>query len=254
MPPYAISQQEVFDDTMGLHNSYSDDPMEDVPLGSKISGEEDDEVHNDSNNNTILIDESMETDSLDEKNSSFLEKLLDFNPCAQISLVSLPNPSSALFKQRLCAECGKNCTKMQGYSKEVLERTTIADEDTGEESTVQDKIYFHEWCAKIRGYRSTHKDSYEAVLRNLLDYFRALEFEKQVKREAEEKRRRHQYQLVEKAARNAPLEVNLVEKKKKSGFWKRAGNQVKTTFSIESCMGLMGTTKAVDDTMEASSF
>lgn len=252
MPPYAASRQEVLDHdddddgTMGLHksNSYGDDPMVDVPRGSKM-------VHN-----TILQnDESTEADiPCGEKRSSFsfLERWLDFNPCARVSLPSLPNPSSALFKERPCAECGKNCTKMRGYSKKVLERrrsTVVA----GEESPAaeQDKIYFHEWCAKIRGYRSTHKDSYGAVLRNLLDYFRALEFEKKTKREAEEKRRNQEQLATEKAARNAPLEVNLVEKpKKKPGFWKRAGNRIRTAFSIESCTG---TTEAVDDTMETCS-
>ena len=45
---------------------------------------------------------------------------------------TMSNPTSAVFKNRVCYECGRKCTLMQGYNKEVIEKTIlvpVADDD-----------------------------------------------------------------------------------------------------------------------------
>lgn len=52
------------------------------------------------------------------KRASVFSRMLDFNLC---TAVKLPNPSSALFKERVCTECGCNVYKYHGgYEKEIV--------------------------------------------------------------------------------------------------------------------------------------
>lgn len=273
MPPYA-SQQEVFDHHDVL-NSHCNDPLVDVPLGSKP-----DEGTNSNNNSMDVTATSAATPSKDfegeaseQSSPSVLKRLLDFNPCMGMmgrrsdsstnahanandnTSFWFPNPSSAIFKNRPCSECGGKCTKLQGYTKEIVDRN-IVDDETGDESVVTTKIYFHKWCAQLKDYRHEHQKGFRAVVHEMMDYFRALELEAQVKREAEQQLRRKQQQQeaqtqkeeANRAARVtlAPLEVPRVGKT--SGFWKRvknSGKRITKSFSVTACKGNKSTTMAV---------
>lgn len=170
---------------------------------------------------------------------------------------------------------------MQGYTKEIVE-TCIVDEETGEESVSKTKIYFHKWCAQIRDYRQEHKKDFQAVMCNLMDYFRARELEAQIKRESELrsiwKQKQQQQQQREEEARNkenesdraAPeelvkkadggarasllLEVNWA--KKTRGFLKRvkkSGIRIRKSFSVNACKGNKNKS-IVDEAVDESAF
>lgn len=286
MPPHASQQQDstlVFDDhntgLNAMNNPDNSDPFVDVPLGSSkynINTNGDDAASatpsttNSAESSSAEggADESLEAEEQEGNTNSVLERLLDFNPCSGMASMTttsfslLPNPSSAVFKFRPCSECGRKCTKMQGYTKEIVETktNTVFDEETStgeEEPLVETKIYFHKWCSQIKEYRQDHKEQFQPVMRNLLDHFRALELEAQMKREGEiRKARRKEESLKKKAraeaakaefaannnkARDAPLEVNLVEKK--PSLMKR----VKKSFSMKGCKGNKAATNAVDE-------
>lgn len=256
MPPYASQQQDsalVFDDHTGL-NTYSDPSFVDVPLGSKPAGTNntDDDATTTTPSATSAESQTESTDS--EESSSIFERLMDFNPC-----MNMGNPSSAIFKDRPCSECGRKCNKMQGYTKESVE-TIVVDEETGEETIVETKIYFHKWCSQIKEFRQDHKENFQTVMRNLLDHFRALELEAQIKRDAEIRKARQealkkqaeeaaQHHLQEEKqkaeseqkARDVPSEVSLVEKK--PSLMKR----VKKSFSMTGCKGNKATMNAVEE-------
>lgn len=248
MPPYAA--QESHQDALVLRDDLShEDPFMDISLGPKPL-EVDHKNHASLEDDASATPSATESESADsqDSSSSFLERLMDWNPCAGTAggstddSFSLPNPSSAIFKTRVCSECGGKCTKLKGYNKEIVENTVV-DEETGEESIVKTKIYFHKWCAKVNDYRKDHKKDYDAVMCNLLDHFRAIELEAQMKLEAElklaqemeeEKVRREE----ESAAKDA--EASQLEVSKSKTFLKRvkkSGKRVKKTFSMGSCMG-----------------
>merc|ERR1719491_776038 len=140
------------------------------------------------------------------------------------------NPSpSAVFKARSCAECGGKCTKLQGYKKEEVLKTIAfeVDPDTGEEKEMKEstKMYYHKWCHQVKEYRDEHQhrddgDDYESVMRNLLDYFRALELEAQLKKEAELRRKEQAEEalrltLAQELAQAAKDDAAKAEKEKK---------------------------------------
>merc|ERR1712238_626254 len=181
-------------------------------------------------------------------NPSMFDKLFDCTPCMNMGTPSFPaamNPSpSAVFKSRSCAECGGKCTKLQGYKKEEVFKTilVVVDPDTGVEKEMQEatKMYYHKWCHQVKEYRDAHKhrddgDDYASVMRNPLDYFRALELEAQLKREAE-LRRQVQAEAAVRLTLAAELEQAAkmdAEKQKNKPFNKKLLKNVKKSFSIK---------------------
>merc|ERR1712238_330445 len=155
------------------------------------------------------------------------------------------NPSpSAVFKSRSCAECGGKCTKLQGNKKEEVLKTilvVVMDPDTGAEKEMKEatKMYYHKWCHQVKEYRDAHQhrddgDDYASVMRNLLDYFRALELEAQLQREAELRR---QVQAEEALRLTLAAELKQAAKmdaeKQKKPFNKKLLKNVKKSFSIK---------------------
>jgi len=231
----------------------------DISLGPKLNQElkqkNDDAVGDDTSvdddaSSTASESVASESSNSQDSSSSMLERLMDWNPC----VAGMPNPSSALFKTRVCSECGGKCTKLQGYKKEIVENILV-DEKTGEETIVKTKTYFHKWCGTVSDYRQDHKKSYAAVMCNLLDHFRALEFEAQIEREAQlrlikeqEEKAREEEELAAKA-QEAPLETP-----KRKSFLKRvkkSGKRMKKSFSLSSCMGKNSTSAVSVDAVDA---
>lgn len=100
--------------------------------------------------------------STDSQDSVF-DKLLDSNLCKAPT-----NP----FKTRKCSECGRDCSKFQGYRKEK-----VFDDD----GKLKKKTYYHKCCYQIKQYRDQHKLRYDAVMDNLVEQVRNLEREKQLR-------------------------------------------------------------------------
>jgi len=73
--------------------------------------------------------DATDDDNDNKKKPSALGRMLDFNPCA----AKIPNPGSALFKERRCHECGSKVYKYRdgGYEKEVVvkQRPIVVDDD-----------------------------------------------------------------------------------------------------------------------------
>jgi len=185
----------------------------------------------------------------EENTASVFDNFLDCSLCFNSGTSSFPaamNPSpSAVFKARSCAECGGKCTKLQGYKKEEVVKTIAleVDPDTGEEKEIKvsTKMYYHKWCHQVKEYRDEHQhrddgDDYESVMRNLLDYFRALELEAQLKKEAELRRKEQAEealrmtlaQELEQAAKDDAAKAEK-QKKKPSKLLKN----VKKSFSMK---------------------
>eukprot|EP00531_Pseudo-nitzschia_arenysensis_P004711 CAMPEP_0116133032 /NCGR_PEP_ID=MMETSP0329-20121206/9883_1 /TAXON_ID=697910 /ORGANISM="Pseudo-nitzschia arenysensis, Strain B593" /LENGTH=265 /DNA_ID=CAMNT_0003627623 /DNA_START=48 /DNA_END=845 /DNA_ORIENTATION=- len=143
MPPYAGNFET---------HSEHDWSLVDVPLDFK--------------SNQVEGVESSALESIEEKKKSLLAKMLC--PCT----VKIANPSSALFKIRTCAECGEQVHKYSGGGYEKEEYNEIVRNESGEESLVETKIYFHKCCLQAREDRINHKNSgFATVLGDLLGYF-----------------------------------------------------------------------------------
>jgi len=267
MPPYS-SSSNILDEHTYI------DPFVDAPLGSTVKQQQQQQqpVHPEGAAVTTsqgTKEEVIEGDDSERRSPSVFDKLLDFNPCMNMGKPSftMPNPASAVFKSRVCSECGNKCTKLQGYKKEKTEMTVlvVVDEETGEENEVKEttKIYYHKWCSQIKEYREEHKQNgaYETVMRNLLDYFRALELEAQMKREAEIRRKAQEEEAlritiaaeVEKAAKaDAAAELELKARSaplnKMSSVGKKASSRLmksmKKSFSIKKSKKDRSTTSA----------
>ncbi|OEU08063.1 hypothetical protein FRACYDRAFT_271843 [Fragilariopsis cylindrus CCMP1102] len=115
MPPYSSSSFHVFDDHIPGSNPYNDHFV-DIPLGGS-SATTTNATTTTSTTTTKQQKQGQETivEENETRSSSILEKLLDFNPCMNymgnkpISF-TMSNPTSAVFKNRVCYECGRNCT------------------------------------------------------------------------------------------------------------------------------------------------
>jgi len=185
----------------------------------------------------------------EENTASVFDNFLDCSLCFNSGTSSFPaamNPSpSAVFKARSCAECGGKCTKLQGYKKEEVLKTISleVDPDTGEEKELKEstKMYYHKWCHQVKEYRDEHQhrddgDDYESVMRNLLDYFRALELEAQLKKEAELRRKEQadealRLTLAQELAQAAKDDAAKAEKQKKKPS--KLLKNVKKSFSMK---------------------
>jgi len=185
----------------------------------------------------------------EENTASVFDNFLDCSLCFNSGTSSFPaamNPSpSAVFKARSCAECGGKCTKLQGYKKEEVLKTISleVDPDTGEEKELKEstKMYYHKWCHQVKEYRDEHQhrddgDDYESVMRNLLDYFRALELEAQLKKEAELRRKEQadealRLTLAQELAQAAKDDAAKAEKQKKKP--RKLLKNVKKSFSLK---------------------
>eukprot|EP00751_Fragilariopsis_kerguelensis_P016007 CAMPEP_0170848048 /NCGR_PEP_ID=MMETSP0734-20130129/9134_1 /TAXON_ID=186038 /ORGANISM="Fragilariopsis kerguelensis, Strain L26-C5" /LENGTH=406 /DNA_ID=CAMNT_0011217359 /DNA_START=74 /DNA_END=1291 /DNA_ORIENTATION=+ len=185
----------------------------------------------------------------EENTASVFDNFLDCSLCFNSGTSSFPtamNPSpSAVFKARSCAECGGKCTKLQGYKKEEVLKTIAleVDPDTGEEKEIKvsTKMYYHKWCHQVKEYRDEHQhrddgDDYESVMRNLLDYFRALELEAQLKKEAELRRKEQAEEalrmtLAQELEQAAKDDAAKAEKQKKKP--RKLLKNVKKSFSMK---------------------
>jgi len=185
----------------------------------------------------------------EENTASVFDNFLDCSLCFNSGTSSFPaamNPSpSAVFKARSCAECGGKCTKLQGYKKEEVVKTIAleVDPDTGEEKEIKvsTKMYYHKWCHQVKEYRDEHQhrddgDDYESVMRNLLDYFRALELEAQLKKEAELRRKEQAEEalrmtLAQELEQAAKDDAAKAEKQKKKP--RKLLKNVKKSFSLK---------------------
>jgi len=185
----------------------------------------------------------------EENTASVFDNFLDCSLCFNSGTSSFPaamNPSpSAVFKARSCAECGGKCSKLQGYKKEEVLKTIAleVDPDTGEEKEIKvsTKMYYHKWCHQVKEYRDEHQhrddgDDYESVMRNLLDYFRALELEAQLKKEAELRRKEQAEEalrmtLAQELEQAAKDDAAKAEKQKKKP--RKLLKNVKKSFSLK---------------------
>lgn len=243
MPPYA-SQEHGHSPVFHDHDHDHDVSFVEIPIGSKLVEDR----------TTETIDGSSLNPIVEEKNSpqSIFERLLDFNPCT----IKIINPSSALFKVRICSECGEKVHKFKGGYEKEHRLDTIVDEDTSEESVVESKVYFHSGggCLQLREDRKVHKDNgFGAVLIDLEDFFDAKARKKLEAEERRARRAREEEEAAQKqwetevaaaaaaeaasasAARNELLEVSLKDRK----FAKRARRALKS-FSLKSCRGKQG--------------
>lgn len=264
MPPYATHQEDHFESKVVL-SFHPLDPLLNVPnaIGSNKMAPSGTSSNTNSMEHPVTAMSSL--DSEDTSSSSVLERLLDFNPCMGMmgkrrnssadageeepknkAAFSFSNPYSAIFKDRRCSECGGKCTKLKGYSK-VIVANHMFEEGTSrelpiEESSSTKKIYLHKWCSQLRDYRNEHKEGFNGVLCQLMDYFRALELEAQMKREAE--LRRKQEEVARDTIDNSQIDRNLAEGQKKNatkGFLKRvkkSGKRIQKSFSMNACMGI----------------
>jgi len=182
---------------------------------------------------------------------SILERMLDCNPCT----IKISNPKSALFKIRICSECGNRVHKFRngGYKKELLraERVVVVvDEGNGEESSSEvvettTKVYFHsDYCVQRNRYRIAHNDNeagggFGLVLEELVEFVEA-------------RARKHELEeaasllaaaaALAASARNASLGVALVKeqprKKRPRFLLKRTTKKALKWFSSwSSCRG-----------------
>lgn len=146
MPPYA-NQQQQDDYVQVLNGTNYDANTVDIPL-NKPSRPTDD-ISFDTNTKSLLPippppplpeeQEQQEDDAQPEKKPGMMSKMLDFNLCT----AKIPNPSSALFKERRCAECGSKVYKYRdgGYEKEVVTKQVAVEED---DEDVPDEATVHE--------------------------------------------------------------------------------------------------------------
>ena len=128
--------------------------------------------------------ESVSCAEEEEKGAS---SIFDFNLCTGISGAGA-SMQSAVFKARPCAECGKGCSKIQGYNRVVVDKTAL-DEETGEPTLATTKVHYHKKCTQIKEWRFSHSESYITVMESLLQYFREKELAARRKKEAEERAR-----------------------------------------------------------------
>lgn len=198
MPPYADHFDNHCDHDLSLV---------DVPLESKqVEG-----IF------TEVVKSSSVKSAVEENKKSLISKILC--PCT----VKIANPSSALFKIRTCAECGEQVHKYSGGGYEKEEYNEIVHDESGEESLVETKIYFHKSCLQTRQNRINHKNSgFENVLIDLLGYFQAMA---QKKRMDEESAARKAEQ--EAAEARALAQAYLEAQQKNKGLAKRLKRSLK---------------------------
>jgi len=116
MPPHASSQQQHDDNFVHfLNDTNHDSTLVELPTATSKSIpppppllEEQEEQEQ----------EQEQQEQQEQQEEGVLGKMLNFNPCT----AKIPNPGSALFKERRCAECGCRVYKYRngGYEKEVV--------------------------------------------------------------------------------------------------------------------------------------
>ena len=243
--PKVIASLAAFDDTGMQHGDAMSTP----------NAERDNTLTKEGNK---IDDEAAANNTSDTPKPSILERLLDFNPCT----IKVSNPASTLFKIRTCSECGERVHKFRngGYQKEELIRmkptfdedvssgiaaTAASFESTSSSSVV--KVYYHGDCVRLREDRAAHRNTFAAVLEDLVGFVEAR------RREAEERKRRAEEEAkaaaaishataLALAARNTPLEVT--PPKSKRSPLRRAKRFLKF-FSWNACRGTSNT--AADD-------
>lgn len=163
MPPYSSSSQQDFGDDLYVLKSLKNDSVDVTP--------------------PPLLTSPPSTDSAE----SVFDKILDKNFCVVVRAPTNP------FKTRTCNECNGPCSKFQGYRKElVVQRKstvtdTLFDEDESigkSKGTKKTKQYYHKWCYQLKQYREEHKLTSglsSVVLEELLEHFRSLEREQQLR-------------------------------------------------------------------------
>lgn len=169
---------------------------------------------------------------VEEPKATKFDKVLNFHPCA----IRVKNPSSALFKIRICAESGEEVHKYRkgGYTKEKV---------VGENGCVT-KRYLSPFGVQRRQDRLAHNDAgYAAVMNDLLEHFRAIEqraIEKREEQRANEQkveRQAKKIQTAQKAAedKRASKDAKLQNRAKKA--FRNAWNKTKTPFSKRKKVG-----------------
>lgn len=197
MPPYSSQKDST---VRGFDND--DSYFVDAPLlaPSKQNGQADNEYS--------------------ESSFPFLN-LFEFDPCVGFGGITVlcnafPNSSSGILKARSCAECGRNCNKIQGYIAEIAKKKTSGTRNSNnskgsqpKQTDTTTKIYHHKWCLQIKEWRIEHAKTYRTVLNDLLAHIML------TKATIRQSRRRGQ-------ARKQIGED--VKKKEKLGLMKRAKN------------------------------
>lgn len=184
---------------------------------------------------------------------SILDRLLDCNPCT----MKIANPRSALFKIRVCSECGNRVHRFRkgGYKKELqllAKKTSAAaapapapdnddddDEEQGDSSAVvaavvvvETKVYFHTDCFQKHHDRIVHKDTggFASVLEELVGFVEART------RKKEEERAAAALALAAALAEQRVSSPPLKDEEKKPGFLRRTKQALKL-LSRGSCRG-----------------
>lgn len=186
---------------------------------------------------------------------SILDRLLDCNPCT----MKIANPRSALFKIRVCSECGNRVHRFRngGYKKELqlLEKKTSAaaapapapapdnddEEEQGDSSAVvvvvvETKVYFHTDCFQKHHDRIVHKDTggFASVLEELVGFVEARTRKKEEERAAAALA--IAAALAEQRVSSPPGVTTPKDEEKKTGFLRRTKQALKL-LSRGSCRG-----------------
>lgn len=191
--------------------------------------------------------------STDSQDSAF-DKFLDASNFCKAPT----NP----FKTRKCYECGRDCSKFQGYKKEYCQEVvgtpttkSLFDEDesmmkenrcTSKSGGKNKKIYYHKWCYQMKQYRDEHKrnSGFSSVMKELLGYFARIEREKKIRAmiAAQERQRKLDEEEEAKRMRAEVLDENSVKSMKKgvSGMFKSSrkmiGSSGKSTKKLTSSL------------------
>jgi hypothetical protein len=233
MPPYAAQEEQHLPAAFDLNNHELS--LVEVPVEAPKLVEEQERTTADASSTDEssfeLLEQPIDTDKKSKSKPSVLGRLLDFNPCT----MKVGNPSSALFKVRVCSECGKNVHKLRGggYQKELKQQHRDATfNDAGEESvTKETKVYFHPRCLTIREDRTLHKESgFGAVLIELREHFEAKAREQALvaaRREAEAAAAKAAEAARRALLEAAPLKTQHRRRGRRSGFLKRTKRALK---------------------------
>ena len=133
--------------------------------------------------------ESLSNDGSKNVVNQSLEECTYYHPCFELGVDGC-DPYSALFKVRLCSECGCQCTKLEGYEKEWAEKKIETINLTPGTTTIviepPIKVYYHTWCSQLKEWRFEHSKKYSLVMHVLyVSHYRAVVNANRVREEAE---------------------------------------------------------------------
>ena len=193
MPPYTIHDAptslhrenhnglSLFGASLSKHPNDTEDISLDSTTKTLITA--DDGFDHRGNAPLEKAEEPKHSNEQDDPNPSWFDRILDCVPCGTTK-VSIP-AVSPLVKERRCHECGSPVQNLPGGGchREIHVRTVI-DEKTGQESIVEETLFFAPSCFEARNLRLGHyKNGYGLVLTELHAFFAAMR-----KREREARR------------------------------------------------------------------